>query len=137
MCSKEDARRAEKYCLLNITGLEVCTLKKNKEFNFVYRRGKSAGSRDMTLVYAKSRYGGARVGFSVSKKVGNSVTRNRARRRLKEAYRMIMPEISGHHSFVFVARSSITAADFQSICHQMRRLLEKMGVLPSAGRKQA
>ena len=87
-------------------------VKKNKEFNFVYGRGKSAGSRDDARI-CKSRYGGARVGFSVSKKVGNSVTRNRARRRLKEAYRMIMPEISGHHSFVFVARSSITAADFQ------------------------
>ena len=109
--------------------MDVRTLKKNKEFNFVYRRGKPAGSRDMTLVAAKSRYGGIRVGFSVSKKVGNSVVRHRVRRRMKEAYRTILPELSGNHSLVFVARASITSAEFSDICTQMRRLLERAGIL--------
>lgn len=105
-----------------------CTLKKNKEFNFVYRRGKPAGSRDMTLVCAKSRYGGVRVGFSVSKKVGNSVVRNRARRRMKEAYRTILPELSGNYSLVFVARESIARAEFKEICAQMRKLMQRAGI---------
>ena len=100
--------------------MDVRTLKKNKEFNFVYRRGEPAGSRDMTLVAAKSRYGGIRVGFSV---------RNRVRRRMKEAYRTILPELSGNHSLVFVARASITSAEFSDICTQMRKLLERAGIL--------
>ncbi len=90
----------------------------------------------MTLVYAKSRYGGARVGFSVSKKVGNSVVRNRARRRMKEAYRTLLAQMQGNHSFVFVARSSIANAEFTSICQQMQRLLRKAGAIPQAGGKK-
>ena len=81
----------------------------------------------MTLVAAKSRYGGIRVGFSVSKKVGNSVVRNRVRRRMKEAYRTILPELSGNHSLVFVARASITSAEFSDICTQMRKLPRACG----------
>jgi len=124
--------------------LDVCTLKKNKEFNFVYRRGKAAGAKNMTLVFVKSRYGGVRVGFSVSKKVGNSVVRNRARRRLREAYRAL-PEIRGNFSLVFVARSVIAEAEFSEICRDMRYLLKKAGVteqraaqpVPDTGRNAA
>lgn len=82
----------------------------------------------MTLVCAKSRYGGVRVGFSVSKKVGNSVIRNRARRRMKEAYRTILPELSGNYSLVFVARESIARAEFKEICAQMRKLMQRAGI---------
>lgn len=108
--------------------MNVRTLKKNKEFSFVYRRGKPAGSRDMTLVSVKSRYGGIRAGFSVSKKVGNSVVRNRARRRMKEAFRTVLPELKGNYSLVFVARESISRAEFQDICAQMRRLAVRAGI---------
>lgn len=83
----------------------------------------------MTLVAAKSRYGGVRVGFSVSKKVGNSVVRNRARRRMKEAYRTLLPELKGNHSLVFVARESIARAEFHEICSQMRKLAQRAGIL--------
>ncbi len=111
--------------------MDVCTLKKNKEFNFVYRRGKAVGAKNMTLVFVKSRYGGVRVGFSVSKKVGNSVVRNRTRRQLKEAYRTRIEALSGNYSLVFVARNTIAQADFSEICRDMRYLLKKAGVFSS------
>lgn len=85
----------------------------------------------MTLVFVKSKYGGVRVGFSVSKKVGNSVVRNRARRRLKEAYRAQLEELCGNYSLVFVARSIISQADYLDICRDMRYLLKKAEVLQS------
>lgn len=88
-------------------------------------------SKDMTLVYAKSRYGGARVGFSVSKKVGNSVVRNRTRRRLKEAYRTIPENAAGSYSFVFIARPCIAQAEFGRIQGQVRQLLTKAGIVQS------
>ena len=52
---------------------KLVTLKKNKEFTFVYHRGKSCATRRMVLIYFKNRYGGIRSGFSVSKKVGKAV----------------------------------------------------------------
>ena len=45
-------------------------LKKNGAFTYVYRRGKNASSRDLVMLYAKGK--GIKVGFSVSKKVGNA-----------------------------------------------------------------
>ncbi|MEF9989507.1 MAG: ribonuclease P protein component [Christensenellaceae bacterium] len=110
---------------------KLLTLKKNKEFHFVYRRGKAKASKDMTLVHVKSRYGGARVGFSVSKKIGNSVVRNLVRRRLKEAYRKALSDITQSYSLVFVARKGIENADFKQICSQMNYLLTKTGIKES------
>ena len=61
------------------------SLKRNKQFRQVYRKGKSVGSRQLVLIYARSRADKVHVGFSVSKKLGNSVSRNRIKRRLREA----------------------------------------------------
>lgn len=113
--------------------MDICTLKKNKEFNFVYRRGKAQGAKNMTLVFVKSRYGGVRVGFSVSKKVGNAVVRNRVRRRLKEAYRGLYEGLSGSYSLVFVARDTIARSEFSEICRDMRYLLKKADIFSSSG----
>ena len=53
-------------------------LGENRNYRYVYRRGKSTPSRNVTLVYMKAR--DLKIGFSVSGKVGNAVTRNRIRR---------------------------------------------------------
>lgn len=108
---------------------KLVTLKKNKEFGYVYRRGSAVGTKDFTLVHVKSRYGGVRAGFSVSKKVGNSVVRNRARRRLKEAFRLFLPDLSGNHSLIFVARQGAAQSEFGRLAGNMRYALKKAGIL--------
>ena len=110
-------------------------MKKNKEFGFVYRRGKTAPMHDFTLIYAKSRYGGVRAGFSVSKKVGNSVERNRARRRLKEALRKLLSETKGNYCIVFVARRCIVDAEFLNLVSQMRNALKKACIIGDGNEK--
>ena len=60
-------------------------LQKNKAFQYVYHRGKSVACRDLVMLVAKGK--GMKVGFSVSKKVGNAVTRNKVKRRLRECFR--------------------------------------------------
>ena len=62
------------------------SLKRNKTFRYVYRKGKSVPSRMLVMIYNKSKTGMVKVGFSVSKRIGNSVTRNRIKRRLREAF---------------------------------------------------
>ena len=61
------------------------SLKRHKEFRYTYARGRSQSASLFTLVYARSRNESVRVGFSVSKRVGNAVQRNRAKRRMRAA----------------------------------------------------
>jgi len=107
----------------------IATLKKNKEFNFVYRRGDPRTAPHLVAVVAKSKYGGVRAGFSVSKKIGKRVFPNKGRGRRKEAFRALLPNISGNYCVVFIARASIENAAFSQIMEEMRILLNKHGML--------
>ena len=59
-------------------------LKKRSAFAYVYRKGEKTSAHDLLLLSAKSKEG-LKIGLSVSKKVGNAVTRNRVKRLLREA----------------------------------------------------
>ncbi len=68
-----------------------------------------------------------RVGFTVSKKVGKAVIRSKARRRLKEAARIIFPDhASPGWDYVLVGRPSATDMDFKKLCSDMRWALAKL-----------
>ena len=97
-------------------------LQKNRTFQYVYRRGRSVACRDLVMLYARGR--GLQVGFSVSKKVGNAVTRNKVKRRLRECFRPYLGDVK-NGLYVVVARPSAAGATFQSLQRDMRYLLKK------------
>lgn len=106
------------------------SLKRNKEFRYVYRVGKSVGSRPMVLVYTKSRLAELKIGFSVSKKIGNSVARNRVKRRMKESFRLMIPSVKRGYHLIFIAREPVVQEDFAGIQKAMRHLLLKAELYP-------
>lgn len=69
------------------------------------------------------------IGFSVSKKIGGSVTRNLIKRRMRAAVRSFLPELKNGYHLIFVARSGIVSADFQDIRDTLYRLVKKAGLL--------
>ena len=71
---------------------------------------------------------GIRVGFTCSKKVGNAVARNRAKRRLREIARMALPEAGRDGwDYVLIGRRDATAArDFADLQDDLRRALAKI-----------
>lgn len=101
-------------------------LRSKGQFNYAYRKGKRAGANLFSLNYAKGR--GLKVGFSVSKKVGHAVTRNRVKRRLREAFRALIPLLKPG-LYVFTARPESALASFEDLQIQMRKLLEKLDAL--------
>ena len=104
-------------------------LQKNKAFQYVYHRGRSASCRDLVLLVAKGR--GLQVGFSVSKKVGNAVTRNLVKRRLRECFRPHLGDVK-NGLYVFVARPSAANATFSSLRQQVDSLLKKQSCFREA-----
>ena len=106
-------------------------LQKNRAFQYVYRRGHSVACRDLVMLAAKGRE--LKVGFSVSKKVGNAVTRNRVKRRLRECFRPYLGDVKPG-LYIIVARPSAAEATFQSLQRDVRYLLKKQGALKEGNR---
>ena len=74
------------------------------------------------------------IGFSVSKKIGGSVTRNLVKRKMREAVRSFLPEIKSGYHLIFVARSCIASATFQEIRDSLIRQVAKAGLLYEGGK---
>ena len=101
-------------------------LKKNRAFQYVYRRGHSVACRNLVMLLAPSRE--LKIGFSVSKKTGNAVTRNRIKRRLRECFRPWIGDVKTG-LYVIVARPSAAEAAFEDLRRDVRYLLKKQDAL--------
>ena len=81
------------------------SLKKNKDFQFVYNKRKSCANKYLILYICENNTDRNRIGISVSKKVGNSVVRHRVTRLIRESYRLNEDLIKRGYDMVFVARA--------------------------------
>lgn len=121
---EKDSHHASK-----VRPLKRCfSLKRNKQFRQVYRKGKSVACRELVLIYAKNRSDMVHVGFSVGKKLGNSVVRNRLKRRLREAFRPNLPLLLPGFDLIVIARDAARDAPFSSLADSLRYLLRKAGL---------
>ena len=80
------------------------SLKKNQDFQKVYRNGTSKGNRYLVMYVLKNQYMKNRLGISVSKKVGNSVVRHRLTRLIRESYRLSETRFHSGYDIVVIAR---------------------------------
>ena len=105
------------------------SLKKTKDFQNVYRRGKSYANRYLVMYVLSNQTEGNRLGISVSKKVGNSVVRSRSKRLILENYRLKQENINKKgYDFVFVARTKIKDKSYHDVAKAMDNLFNKAGL---------
>ena len=95
-------------------------LRNQKDFDNLHRRGKSSGSKYVVLVCVKNHLTYNRKAFLASKKVGNSVMRNRARRLMKAAFSELEASLPVGYDLLFIARNTIT----DSKCADVKKSIE-------------
>lgn len=100
-------------------------LRSNRQFQDVRRKGKSTGNHLLVLCYLPNNLDHSRFGISVSKRIGNAVTRNLVKRRLREALRIRIDTIQPGWDLVFIARNPIRHADYHQIDDACARLIRR------------
>ena len=108
------------------------SLNRNTLFKRLYYRGKTVKTPFFVLYYMNTKSAKNRVGFTVSKKIGKAVARNRARRLMYESFRLYEEQIKSGHYMVLVARSDILKTDFETIRKNMEKALKKSCLLSEA-----
>lgn len=91
------------------------SLKKNRQFQFVYKYGKSRANKYLVMYIKENGLGRNRIGISVSKKVGNSIVRHRITRLVRESYRLHENVFNSGLDMVIVARVGAADVGFYEI----------------------
>lgn len=105
------------------------SIKENHIFRRLYAKGKSAVSPNLAVYCRKNRGGENRLGLTVGVKVGKAVTRNRVRRRIKEAYRIHESRLVPGWDIVVVARVKAAFAPYAQLERDLLRLMDKLGLV--------
>ena len=97
-------------------------IRQNRDYRRIYRSGKRFSNRAGLCYVVKTKKPGTRMGFVTTKKIGHAFARNRARRLMKEVYRLHMAELSPHYEVV-------TGATYQQAEKAILSLWRKAGIL--------
>ena len=98
-------------------------LKKNSQFNYIYKKGERVHTENFTLFAVKSKFENYKIGFSISKKLGKANKRNLLKRRLREIVRNTT--VPTHFNYVLMAKENATALEFLALKKEVEKLFEK------------
>lgn len=112
-------------------------LKAPADFQRVRRTGTSYSHPLFVLVAAESELPAVRLGVSASRTMGTAVRRNRAKRRLRETFRPLMPDLLAGWDLVVIARPALLEADLAALHTAARQLIRRAGLWRSENRQRA
>ena len=103
---------------------KIKSLRKNREFKEIYKTGKNYWNRNLILYVKENDLKENRVGYSITKKVGNSVVRNKIRRRMKEIYRLNLVDIKEGYDFIFIPKKNVTDISYKELESAMIHIMK-------------
>lgn len=105
------------------------SLRKNRDFQFVYKNGKSYANKLLIMYKLENNQDKNYLGISVSKKVGNSVVRHRIKRLIHESYRLHEDMFNSGLNIVVIARNTAHSATYAEIESALLHLSKLQGIL--------
>ena len=105
------------------------SLRKNRDFQSVFKNGKSKGNKLFVMYVSEYQPGKNRIGISVSKKVGNSVVRHRLKRLILESYRLHEDMFNSSLDMVIIARNTAKDKSYQEISSAVLHLGKLHGIM--------
>ena len=104
-------------------------LKKRKQFNYLFKSGKYLICEYFNLIYLKVKTKNYKIGYSISKKVGKAVVRNKVKRRLKECILKINSKIKKDFYIIISAKPNIVNLKFNELCLKVEEMFLKAGLI--------
>ncbi|CUH95768.1 hypothetical protein P22_1848 [Propionispora sp. 2/2-37] len=104
-------------------------VKKNKHFQAIYQSGISYANKMLVLYILPNHENGRQVGFAAGKRLGCAVIRNRAKRLLREVYRLNQNRLADNMSFLLVARKPLVDADREEVTKAFLDLSRRAKIL--------
>ena len=105
------------------------SLKKNSDFQKVYREGTSYANRCLVMYVLENQYNRNRLGISVSKKTGNSVVRHRITRLIREIYRLDEMRFKTGTDIVVIARPAAKGRNYHDLKKDFFHLAAKHSII--------
>lgn len=105
------------------------TLKLNKDFKRLYYKGKCVVTRSVVVYIQKSHRPINRLGLTCGKSIGKAVKRNRAKRLMRESYRLLFGELLQGYDIVIIARTAITSKKCGDVLKDLHYAFGKLGLL--------
>ena len=103
---------------------KIYKLRNNMEFKKVYNGGKNYWNRNLVLYVRKNNMENSRIGYSITKKIGNSVVRNKVRRRVKEIYRLNVNNIKSGYDIILIPKKNIVDISYKELESAMLHILK-------------
>ncbi|AQQ55220.1 ribonuclease P protein component [Planococcus lenghuensis] len=104
-------------------------IKKNQEFQRVFKKGKSFANRQFIVYVYKTDQPEFRIGLSVSKKIGNAVTRNRIKRYIRQTFLELEDAVLPNADYVIIARNQAAKLDFHETKNSLQHVMKIARVL--------
>ncbi len=105
------------------------SIKDDRVFRFLYRKGAHYASPCVVIYFRRNRLSYNQLGLTTTKKIGKAVQRNRARRVMREAYRLLEPKLIPGYDIILVARSKTPFVLMDEVKNDLSLLFLKAGMI--------
>ena len=105
------------------------SIRDDRVFRYLYKKGENIAAPTVVIYYRKNRQSVNQLGLTTAKKIGNAVKRNRARRIMREAYRLLEPELRCGYDIILVARTKTPFVLMDEVKSDLARIMRKAGII--------